>query len=161
MGKNTYGLRAGGSGWARGVFRGSSNPSIMPKLPSNAQVRGGRRVIYVPNHESFAEFILSDQVRDPTEEVAKDIAAVAKGLSPVSNRGGDQDGRRMRDQFSVIRSAGVITVAGNPRVLVEVINPARSAAPNEFGTKRTKRHRMLGRAGAMFGDFKPEGGPTT
>lgn len=119
----------------------------------------GQRVKYVPNHRSFGAFIKSDQMRDVTEEVAQDIAARAADLSPTSKRGGDQDGRRMKDQFEVVRNAGFIKVSGNLRVLVEVVNGARSAAPNEFGTKRTKRHRMLGRAGAEFGDFKPEGGP--
>jgi hypothetical protein len=98
-------------------------------------------------------------MRDVTTDVAVDIAALAKANSPVSQRGGDQDGRRMRDQFEVIREAGFMKVSGNVRVMVEIVNPARSAAPNEFGTRRNRRHRMLGRAGAAFGDFKPEGGP--
>jgi hypothetical protein len=102
----------------------------------------------------------SEQMRDVTVEVAEDIVPVARGFSPVSKRGGDQEGRRMRDQFKVVREAGFIKVSGNLRVLVEIVNDARSAAPNEFGTKRNKRHRMLGRAGALFGDFKPEGGPS-
>lgn len=118
-----------------------------------------QRVKYVPNHASFGAFMKSDQMRDVTEDVAKDIAAVAKSLSPQSSRGGEQEGRRMRDQFRVVRNAGTLKVSGNLRVRVLVENPARSAAPNEFGTPRTKRHRMLGRAGAMFGDFKPDGGP--
>lgn len=125
----------------------------VPKMPP------GMRTKYVPNNASFGLFIKSEQVRDPVAEVAGDIAATAKGFSPGSDRGGEQDGRRMRDQFSVDKMAGFIKVSGNIRVLVEVVNPARSAAPNEFGTRRNKRHRMLGRAGALFGDFKPEGGP--
>lgn len=119
----------------------------------------GQRVKYVPNHRSFGAFMRSDQMRDVTEEVAKDIARLAAEYSPTSSRGGDQDGRRMRDQFKVERQAGLLKVGGNLRVLVAVSNNARSAAPNEFGTKRNKRYRMLGRAGAAFGDFKPEGGP--
>lgn len=121
--------------------------------------RRGQRVKYVPNHRSFGAFMRSDQMRDVTEEVAKDIAALAKEYSPTSSRGGAQDGKRMRDQFKVERSAGLLKVGGNLRVRVIVSNNARSAAPNEFGTKRNKRYRMLGRAGAQFGAFKPEGGP--
>lgn len=123
----------------------------------------GRRTVYVANNASFGDFMCSDQVRDPTAEVAEDIAAAAKGFSPVSKRGGTQDGRRMRDRFEVEKNAGFIKVGTrhrNRRVLVLVSNNARSAAPNEFGTRRTRRHRMLGRAGALFGDFKPEGGPS-
>lgn len=119
----------------------------------------GERVRYVPNHRSFGAFIKSDQMRDPTAEVAEDIALLAREFSPVSQRGGNQDGVRMRDRFRVIKQAGFIKVNRNVRVLVEIVNDARSAAPNEFGTKKNKRHRMLGRAGAAFGDFKPEGGP--
>lgn len=118
------------------------------------------RTKYVPNHPSFALFIKSDQVRDPTAEVAHEIAAAAKLFSPQSTRGGQQEGRRMSDRFEVEKNAGLLKVAGNLRVRVIVSNDARSAAPNEFGTRRTKRHRMLGRAGALFGDFKPEGGPS-
>ena len=121
--------------------------------------RAGQHVKYVPNHRSFGAFMRSDQMRDVTVEVAEDIRALAKEFSPQSTRGGTQEGLRMRDRFEIIRNAGLLKVGGNLRVLVEIENDARSAAPNEFGTRRNKRHRMLGRAGAAFGDFKPEGGP--
>lgn len=130
-----------------------------PIVATSVRMRRGQHVKYVPNHPSFGAFMRSDQMRDVTEEVANDIAQTARELSPVSKRGGDQDGRRMRDQFKVVRQAGLLKVGGNLRVKVEVINNARSAAPNEFGTSKNKRHRMLGRAGARYGDFKPEGGP--
>ncbi len=123
------------------------------------KTRGTRRVWYKPNHRSFGAFMKSDQMRDVTEEVAQDIAALARELSPQSTRGGIQDGFRMRDQFKVERNAGLLKVGGNLRVRVIVSNDARSAAPNEFGTRNNKRQRMLGRAGAAFGDFKPDGGP--
>lgn len=128
-------------------------------LTAIPKMRRGEHTRYVPNHRSFGAFMKSEQMRDVTADVAEDIADVAKELSPESSRGGEQDGRRMKDQFKVVREAGLMKVGGNLRVAVRVVNPARSAAPNEFGTKRNKRHRMLGRAGAMFGDFKPEGGP--
>jgi hypothetical protein len=118
-----------------------------------------RRVRFVPDHKSFGQFILSDQVRDVTAEVASDIAQRARTLAPRrKSRGNVPDGTAMADQFRVNKEAGVIKVAGNVRVKVEVFNEARSAAPNEFGSSHNKRHRMLGRAGAEYGDFKPEGG---
>lgn len=135
-------------------FEGIEHP--LEGVPRMAR---GDRVKYVPNHKSFGAFIKSEQVRKPTAEVAEAIAKAAKGFSPVSERGGDQEGRRMRDRFRVVKESGFIKVGRNVRVLVQVVNDARSAAPNEFGTKRNKRHRMLGRAGAMFGDFKPDSGP--
>ena len=37
---------------------------------------GRRRALFKPDHKSFGEFILSDQMRDPTEEAARDVAAL-------------------------------------------------------------------------------------
>ena len=118
----------------------------------------GRRVVFRPDHVEFGEFILSEQVRDAVADVAADIAGMAGDLAPRRKSGGPPAGTAMADQFHVNREAGVIQVAGNMRVKVEVFNDARSAAPNEFGSKRNRRHRMLGRAGAHYGDFKPDGG---
>lgn len=114
----------------------------------------GEYVEFRPDHKSFGEFIRSEQVRDPVEEVSKDIADLAGQYAPRrKDRGNVKEGTAMADRFRVQRMAGFINVAGNSRVKVTVYNTAASAAPNEFGNKRTKRHRMLGRAGAAFGDF--------
>jgi hypothetical protein len=131
-----------------------------PITATSVRFAPGQHAKYVPNNRSFGAFIKSDQVRDPTAEVAEDIALLAKEYSPQSKRGGEQEGRRMRDKFKVVKNAGFMKVAGNIRVMVTIENDARSAAPNEFGTRKNKRYRMLGRAGAAFGDFKPEGGPS-
>jgi hypothetical protein len=121
----------------------------------------GRRVVFRPDHSQatgFGGLMRSDQIRDVTEEVAHDIAAAAKYLSPRrKDRGNVPDGTAMADRFKVKRDAGLIKVSGNIRVKVEVYNEAPSAAANEFGGKRNTRHRMLGRAGALFGDFKHPG----
>jgi hypothetical protein len=116
------------------------------------------RIRYVMDNKSFGEFMRSEQMRDVTAEVANDIADEAKRLAPRRKAGSSPDGTAMADQFKVDRAAGTLRVAGNVRVMVNVYNSARSAAPNEFGSRRNKRHRMLGRAGARFGDFKPDGG---
>lgn len=121
---------------------------------------GRRRALFKPDHKSFGEFILSDQMRDPTEEAARDVAALAAQFAPRrKNRGDVPEGTAMADRFRVNREAGKIKVERNFRVKVEVYNEAPSAAPNEFGGPRNKRHRMLGRAGAIIGEFKPDGGP--
>jgi hypothetical protein len=120
-----------------------------------------RRVRYKENRRSFGEFMLSEQVRDPVAEVAHDIAKLASVYAPRRKSGAPPDGTAMADQFRVQREAGTMKVSGNRRVQVDVTNSARSAAPNEFGSKNNHRHRMLGRAGAAFGDFKPDGGLET
>lgn len=132
-----------------------------PITATSVKFTPGQRAKYVPNHRSFGAFMKSEQMRDVTEEIANDIADLAKQFSPTSTRGGDQEGRRMKDQFKVVREAGFIKVSGNVRVRVLVINEARSAAPNEFGTSKNKAHRMLARAAMAVhptADFKPEGG---
>lgn len=133
-----------------------------PKPPA----MGTRRVVFRPDHKSFGEFMRSEQMRDVTSEVASDIADRAGQLAPRrKNKGTGQvsntvpEGAAMADSFEVNREAGFLKVSGNVRVMVHVFNQKRSAAPNEFGGPRNKRHRMLGRAGAEFGDFKPDGGP--
>lgn len=117
-----------------------------------------RRMRYVMDNDSFGEFIMSDRMRDVTAKVASDIAKTAKGLA---NR--DHANKRRvhdyADRFQVKREAGSIKVDRAFRVKVEVYNEDPVALYNEFGNKKSKRHRTLGRAGAMFGDFKPEGGP--
>lgn len=115
-----------------------------------------RVVWYVPDHESFGHFILSEQIRKPVKEVCHLIAIRAGELAPRSAV--DDDGEHMADKFEV-ESDGVMTVAENPRVRELVTNGDPASVANEFGGRRNKRHRMLGRAGAAFGDFKPDGGP--
>lgn len=128
-----------------------------------------RRIRYVPDRKSFRAFMLSEQMRDVTTEVANDIAKMAGQLAPG---GGDDTYESDNDiplskNFKVQREAGihVIVTRGhtNPRVKVVVYNDLRHAAAVEFGqgkhgSKKGAR-RMLGRAGAMFGDFAPRGGP--
>lgn len=110
----------------------------------------GKYVRYRMDNKSFGRFLLSDQVRDLAEKVAKDIAARAKTLSPVDQA----SAVHMADQFEVVRMGGTMVVQGNPRAMVLVINQDHAAAVNEFGGRNNKRHRMLARAGAAFGDFR-------
>lgn len=118
----------------------------------------GKMAHFVPDHKSFGEFIMSEGMRDTVEEVAQDIAALAGQYAPRRKSGVPPDGTAMADNFKVKRNAGKLKVHRAFRVKVEVYNSSRSAAPNEFGGQKNTRHRMLGRAGAAFGDFKPDGG---
>lgn len=121
----------------------------------------GQKTRYVPNHRSFGAFIRSDQVRDPTAEVAEDIAALA---AANTHGGGGENSTgfhaKVRKGYKVKKAAGLMKVSGNIRVKVEVVNNVDGSALLEFGARGLARQRMLGRAGAAFGDFKPEGGPS-
>lgn len=108
-----------------------------------------------PDRKSFQEFLLSEQMRDPTTEVAREIMALAKTLTPRSKDGGSH----MQDDFDVEREGGVLTVGDSfpyPRVMVIINNSNGGSAAVEFGNSRNHRpgRRMLARAGAAFGDFK-------
>ena len=121
------------------------------------RMRKGETTRYVPNHPSFGAFIRSDQVRDPVVEVAEDIAASAAAKVGDGSAGGLHD--RIRKRYKVKRRAGLIKVHRALRVKVEVFNNEPGSALVEFGARNIERDRPLGRAGAEFGDFKPEGGP--
>lgn len=133
---------------------------IVRPLTATPSMRG-RRTRYVPNHASFGLFMLSDQVRDVTVEVAEDIAKVAASKVPETASRRKKTGlhARVRKGFKVKRNAGTMMVSGNLRVRVDVVNRVPGSALVEFGARSLERQRMLGRAGAMFGDFKPEDGP--
>lgn len=132
-----------------------------PILAKAVRFRPGQRAKYVPNNRSFGAFIRSDQMRDPTIEVAQDIAraAATKVVRPGDTESTTGLHARVRKGFKVRRNAGLMKVGGNLRVKVEVFNNAEGSALIEYGGRGLARQRSLGRAGAEFGDFKPEGGP--
>ena len=117
---------------------------------------GRRMAAFRPDHKSFGAFILSDQMRDATAEVAQDVATTARGLTP---RGQRTRGTHMADRYTVKRDGGKIKVDRAFRVMVLVENDDPSSAAVEFGNKRARRQRPLGRAGAQYGDMhsKSEG----
>jgi len=136
---------------------------IEKAIEGHPRMRRGERVRYVPNHRSFGAFMRSEQMRDVTVEAANDIAALAGStVESGSNTSGRSTGlhARVRKGFKVRRNAGMMRVGGNLRVKVTVFNNADGAALVEFGARGVARQRVLGRAGATFGDFKPEGGPS-
>jgi hypothetical protein len=122
--------------------------------------KGFNRGVYArfrPDHKSFGKFILSEGMRDVTAEVAGDIMLLAKANTPRSaaHRTGRKKGTpHMQDLYRVVREAGVIKVDKALRVKVEVVNDDPESALVEFGSAHNKRRRMLGSAGAAFGDYK-------
>lgn len=118
----------------------------------------GRRVMYKPNHSSFGAFIRSDQMRRATVKVAMDIAHVAQQRTPSSLPGAKEHTglhQRVKEGFSVVETPTPrnLKVGGNLRVVVQVVNKAKGSALVEFGANGLPRQRMLGAAGAIFGDF--------
>jgi hypothetical protein len=117
--------------------------------------------LYKPNFRSFGRFIRSEQVREPVTRVAHQISVTAGVFSP-RRKSGHGKGVPLADSFQVNAHAGEIRVDRALRVKVEVFNSNEAAAPMEFGNSRVGKpgHRMLGRAGAAYGDFKSgEGRP--
>jgi len=134
---------------------------IEKPIVGHPRMRKGERVRYVPNHRSFGAFIRSEGMRDVTAEVAEDIAALAASYTPSGRRRSKRSSglhARVKRGYKVKREAGLMKVAGNLRVKVTVVNNADGAALLEFGGRGLKRSRALARAGAKFGDFKPEEG---
>ena len=116
-------------------IEGGIAANARPRMPK------GTRVLYKPNHRSFGAFIRSDQMRRVTVRVAMDIARAAQAKTPSAKAGAEEHTglhQRVKDGF---------------RVRVEVVNVAEEAPWVEFGTFGIPRQRMLGEAGAMFGDF--------
>lgn len=99
---------------------------------------------YKPNHRSFEEFMLSQQIKKPVREIAELIKGDAIGGTPV-NTG------ELAGSYDVNDITPVIA-GGNPRAAMEVRNTNAAAAPQEFGNKHVRGHRMLGKAASKYGD---------
>lgn len=114
----------------------------------------GRRVWYKPNNRSFGLFIKSDQMRDATYEVARDVAVAATASFPAPSPNTPADAATP-PEYRVKREAGQIKVGRNirVRVLIEASGPAATRA--EFGHRGSARYRTLASAASRFGDWKP------
>jgi hypothetical protein len=103
---------------------------------------------YRPNHSDFGEFMLSQQIKRPTKEIAELIKLDAISETPVKT--GD-----LADSYEV-NDVTPVVAGGNPRAAFEVRNRNEAAAPQEFGNKHVKGQRMLGKAASKFGDQRGE-----
>lgn len=137
-------------------------PADWDSRPAPKSFNRGVYARFRPDHKSFGKFILSEQVRDPVTEVADAIMVTAISNTPRSGGGvrvvKGEVIRHMQDEYEVIREAGIIKVDRAFRVKVEVINKSPHSAAVEFGNRITRARRPLGRAGAIYGDFKSKVG---
>lgn len=99
---------------------------------------------YKPNHRSFEQFMLSQQIKKPVREIAELVKTDAIAGTPVAT--GD-----LASSYEV-NDVTPVVAAGNPRAAFEVRNSDPAAAPQEFGNKHVKGQRMLGKAASRFGD---------
>lgn len=104
---------------------------------------------YKPNHKDFGRFMLSLQVQKPIDKVAEAVKADAIENTPEATGA-------MKADYEVNRIAPV-TVNKSPRVAAEVRNSNAAAPAVEFGGKRNKPERPLGRAAAKHGDVRGAG----
>jgi bacteriophage HK97-gp10 putative tail-component len=103
---------------------------------------------YKPNHEDFGRFMLSVQMQKPITAVAEVVKADAVENTPEATGA-------MKSDYEV--NDIKVTVNKGPRVAAEVRNGNPAAPAVEFGGKRNKPVRPLGRAAAKHGDVRGEG----
>jgi hypothetical protein len=108
------------------------------------------RAKFKPDYRAFHRFATSDQMLKPVYEAGHDVREIASQLAPRS----DGPGPHYADEFKVNASAGTVKIGRFSRIIVEVVNENKAAAPNEFGNKNNKAQHPLGRAGAMVGDYR-------
>jgi hypothetical protein len=104
------------------------------------------RARYKPNHKDMAKLLLSDQMREPCVQVARDIAAELKITVHRSTR----PGPHLADSYEVNDKTAPVMLGGEPRVGAEVYSEHPGAAPEEFGGKNQKPKRWLGKVGAKW-----------
>lgn len=118
---------------------------VVPPKP-----KGSGRAWYRPNHRSFGAFMKSEQMRDVTAEVAEDIGQLAAATQPAPS---ETDPERTGSTYTVQRESGLVKVAGNLRVRVDINGDGPGVERAEFGGSRWTRFRTLAAAASKFGDW--------
>jgi hypothetical protein len=106
------------------------------------------RAKYNPDHKGMQEFMLSEQARQPCVEVAEAIVERLRGTVKRSKRE-DPDGH-LADSYKVNKNPAPVTLGEAPRVGAEVYSEHPAAAAEEFGGKRNKPRRWLGKVGNKY-----------
>ena len=106
---------------------------------------------YIPNYEEMQKFMLSPQARQPCIEAARDIVADLKVTVTRSNRERSDDGvGHLADSYEVNENSTPVTLGDAPRAGADVISDHPAAIPEEFGGRRNRPRRWLGKAGAKY-----------
>lgn len=116
--------------------------------PSRRRRRGGD---FVPDHESFGRFMLSEQAAKPVMLITNEIAQTARVTTPRSNKAH----QHVADAYEV--HPVVVAEIGDPpgpRIVGEITNSAPAALANEFGTERMRGNRSLRKAAEPWHDPK-------
>lgn len=128
------------------------------------QDQPGRRAPYPGSpYLPFGAFAVSERVQGLVLKVASDIAVFAKAISP---EGEDREGKPRYSESFVVTPGKPVRVDGLQRSSALVGNTAPHATAIEFGSGEGSTDgedrpqgggnlpfRVLGRAGAAFGDF--------
>jgi hypothetical protein len=105
---------------------------------------------YEPDHHGFGRYMRSDDVADAAHSVARDIANLARTTAEKGKTGNYSRGFRVdRSYQTMLINDGE---GSGLRRISSVYNDDGAAAPLEFGNKRTKARRTLGRAAAAIGE---------
>jgi hypothetical protein len=103
--------------------------------------------IYKKNLPEMQKFMLSEQARKPCVEVAQAIVAQ---LAATVTRSSDTKGTHLADDYHVNAQSAPVVLGEAPRVGAEVYSSNAAAAPEEFGGRKNKPRRWLGKAGAKY-----------
>jgi hypothetical protein len=107
------------------------------------------KATFKPDHKAFTRFATSDQMLEPLREAGHDVRRIAQATAA-------KDTGAYAEGFKVDSGAGVLAIGRFRRRIVTVVNEDPAAAPNEFGNKKMKAQRTLGRAGAAVGEYRGE-----
>lgn len=107
------------------------------------------KAIYKPDHAGMQAFMLSDQARQPCIEVAERIVADLAVKVKRSKGTGGVDGH-LADSYKVNKNPAPVTLGEAPRAGAEVYSDHPAAAPEEFGGKKNRPRRWLGKAGNRY-----------
>jgi hypothetical protein len=101
---------------------------------------------YIKNLPEMQKFMLSEQARRPCIQVAQAIVAdLAVTVTRSRNTG-----THLADDYHVNEHPAPFVMGGTPRAGAEVYSSNSAAAPEEFGGRKNKPRRWLGKAGAKY-----------